>query len=161
MQILVYSIKLDKNKALAKSVITKKPEILNVEKLLKHSCSTFVVGEKGKQDEKAVVIKKFYPLFSYEITKISAKEGRLLNTIDNKNSVKLLGVSETSLAIMMECLEVSFMPFVRSESVNSLDKLLNILDKDDLMKDFQGSGNYIASNIINGLHYIHTNGIVH
>ena len=118
-------------------------------------------GRKRWQDEKAIVIKKFYPSFSHEITKISAKEGRLLNTIDNKNSVKLLGVSETSLAIMMECLEVSFMPFVRPESVSSLDKLLNILDKDDLTKDLQGSGNYIASNIINGLHYIHTNGIVH
>ena len=29
------------------------------------------------------------------------------------------------------------------------------------MKDFQGIGNYIASDIINGLHYMHANGIVH
>ena len=29
------------------------------------------------------------------------------------------------------------------------------------MKDFQGIGNYIASDIINGLHYMHTNGIAH
>ena len=86
---------------------------------------------------------------------------RLLNTIDHKNIVKLLGVSETPLVIMMEYLEFSFMPFDRSECVNSLDKLLNILDKDDLVKDFQGNGNYIASDIINGLHYMHTNGFVH
>ena len=49
----------------------------------------------------------------------------------------------------------------RSEYVNSLDKLLNILDKDDLVKDFQGIGNYIPSDIINGLYYMHTNDIVH
>ena len=107
------------------------------------------------------MIKKFYTSFSNEITKVFAKETRLLNTIDHKNIVKLLGVSETPLAIMMEYLEFSFMPFGRSECVNSLDKLLNILDKDDLVKDFQGIGNYIASDIINGLHYMHTNGIVH
>ena len=84
-----------------------------------------------------------------------------MNTTDHKNIVKLLGVSETPLAIMMEYLEFSFMPFGRSECVSSLDKLLNILDKNDLVKDFQGLGNYKASDITNGLHYMHTNGIVY
>ena len=84
-----------------------------------------------------------------------------MNTIDHKNIVKLLGVSETPLAIMMEYLEFSFMPFGRHECVSFLDKLLNMLDKYDEVKDFQGIGNYIASDIINGLHYMHTNGIVH
>ena len=36
-----------------------------------------------------------------------------------------------------------------------------MLDRDDEVKDFQGIGNYIASDIINGLHYMHANGIVH
>ena len=107
------------------------------------------------------MIKKFYTSFSNEITKVFAKEARLLNTIDHKNIVKLLGVSETPLAIMMEYLEFSFMPFGRHECVSFLDKLLNMLDKYDEVKDFQGIGNYIASDIINGLHYMHTNGIVH
>ena len=79
-----------------------------------------------------------------------------MNTIDHKNIV-----SETSLAIMMDYLEFSFMPFGRSECVSSLYKLLNILDQDDLVKDFQGIGNYIDSDITNGLHYMHTNCIVH
>ena len=96
--------------------------------------------KKGRQGEKAVVIKQFYTSFSNEITKVFAKEARLLNTIYHKNIVKLLGVSEILLAIMMEYIEFSFMQFGRSECVNSLDKLLNILDKDDLVKDFQGSG---------------------
>ena len=107
------------------------------------------------------MIKKFYTSFSNEITKAFAKEARLLNTIDHKNIVKLQGVSKTPLAIMMEYLEFSFMPFGRSECVNSLDKLLNILDKDDLVKDFQGIGIYISCDIINSLHYMYTNGIVH
>ena len=39
---------------------------------------------------------------------------------------------------------------------------MNILAKDNLAKDFQDIGNNnIASDIINGLHYMHTNGIVH
>ena len=84
-----------------------------------------------------------------------------MTTIDHKNIVKLLGVSETSLTIMMEYLEVSFMPFGRSECVSSLYKMLNILDPYDLVKDFQGIGNYIDSDITNGLHYMHTNCIVH
>ena len=62
---------------------------------------------------------------------------------------------------MMKDLQFSFMPFGRSEFVNSLDKLLNILDNDDLVKDFRAIGNNIAGDIINGLHYKHTNGIVH
>ena len=95
------------------------------------------------------MIKKFYTSFSNEITKAFAKEARLLNIIDHKNIVKLQGVSKTPLAIMMEYLEFSFMPFGRSECVNSLDKLLNILDKDDLVKDFQGIGIYISCDIIN------------
>ena len=107
------------------------------------------------------MIKKFYTSFSNEITKVFAKETRLLNAIYPKNIVKLLGVSDTPLATMMEYLEFSFMPFDRCECVSSLDKLLNILDKDDLVKDFQGIGNNIASDIIDGLHYMLTNGVVH
>ena len=84
-----------------------------------------------------------------------------MNKIDRKDMVKLMGVSKASLAIMMEYLELSFMLFGRSECVNSLDKLLNILDKDELGKDFQDTGNNIASDIINGLHYVHKNGIAH
>ena len=61
---------------------------------------------------------------------------------------------------MMEDLQFSFIPFSRSEFVNSLDKLLNILGKDDLAKDFHAIGNNIAGDTINGLHYMHTNGIV-
>ena len=39
---------------------------------------------------------------------------------------------------------------------------MNILAKDNLVKDFQDIGNNnIANDIINGLHYMHTNGIVH
>ena len=48
--------------------------------------------EKGRQGEKAVVIKKFYISFSNEIIKVFAKEARLLDTIDHRNIVKLLGV---------------------------------------------------------------------
>ena len=99
VQILVHTIKPDENKALAKSFIPRNSKTLNVEKLLKTHVrflvlgqGTFAVVEKGRQSEKAVVINKFYTSFSNEITKVFAKDARLLNTIDHKNLVKLLGV---------------------------------------------------------------------
>ena len=61
---------------------------------------------------------------------------------------------------MMEYLEFSSMSFGRSQCVNSLDNLLKILDKNHLVIDFQCIRNHIASDIINGLHYMYTNGIV-
>ena len=84
MQILVNTIKLDENKALAKLVIPRNFKTLNEEKLSKYSCSApcFRSGKvhcgkkKGRQGEKAVVIKKFYTPFSNEITKVFAKETR-------------------------------------------------------------------------------------
>ena len=79
VQILGDTIKLDEHKTLAKFFVPRNSKTLNVEKLSKHSCSapcfsrgTFAVVEKGRQGEKAVVIKKFYTSFSNDITKVFA-----------------------------------------------------------------------------------------
>ena len=65
--------------------------------------------EKGRLGEKAVVKKiNHFNSFSNEITKVFAKEARSLSTTDNKNIVKLLGVSKAPLAIMIEYLSFLF-----------------------------------------------------
>ena len=65
--------------------------------------------EKGRLGEKAVVKKiNHFNSFSNEITKVFAKEARSLSTTDNKNIVKLLGVSEAPLATMIEYLSFLF-----------------------------------------------------
>ena len=43
--------------------------------------------------------------------------------------MKILGVCETPISIMMEHLELSFVPFGRDiKKVNSLEKLLDVFD---------------------------------
>ena len=58
-------------------------------------------------------------------------------------------------------LEFSFLPFGRDMKVNSLDKLLDVFDSENLLPYFPGVGNNIASDIINAVCYLHQNDIVH
>ena len=92
--------------------------------------------EKRRQGKNTVLVNRFYRPFSNEVRKVFAKEAGLLNIIDNKYFRKIVGSIRNPLAIMMVYLEFSFMPFGRYECFNSLDKLLNIIDKDDSVKGF-------------------------
>ena len=62
---------------------------------------------------------------------------------------------------MMEHLEFSFVSFGRNMKVNSLEKLLDVFDSENLLPYFPGIGNSIASDIINAVSYLHQNDIVH
>ena len=61
----------------------------------------------------------------------------------------------------MEYLEFSFLPFSREITVNSLDRLLCVLHKEDLVSYFPGIGNQITTDVISALSYLHENNIVH
>ena len=61
----------------------------------------------------------------------------------------------------MEHLEFSFVPFGRDSKVNSLEKLLDVFDSENLLPYFPGIANNIASDIINVVSYLHQNDIVH
>ena len=65
------------------------------------------------------------------------------------------------ISIMMEYLEVSFVPFVRDIKLNSLDKLLDVNDSKNLLPYIPGIGSNIAGDIVNAVCYLHQNDIVH
>ena len=122
---------------------------------------TFAVVEKCKYKNNIVAVKKLHSNLSLNVTNIFAKEALLLGRICSKNVVKILGVCENPISIMMEHLEFSFVPFGRDIKVNSLDKLLDVFDSENLLPYFPGIGNNIASDIINAVCHRHQNDIVH
>ena len=65
------------------------------------------------------------------------------------------------ISIMMEYLEVSFVPFVRDIKLNSLDKLLDVNDSKNLLPYIPGIGSNIVGDIVNAVCYLHQNDIVH
>ena len=122
---------------------------------------TFAVVEKCKYKNNIVAVKKLHSNLPQNVTNIFTKEALLLRRISSKNVVKILGVCENPISIMMEHLEFSFVPFGRDIKVNSLDKLLDVFDSENLLPYFPGIGNNIASDIINAVSYLHQNDIVH
>ena len=63
------------------------------------------------------------------------------------------------ISIMMEYLEVSFVPFVRDIKLDSLDKLLDVNDSENLLPYIPGIGSNIAGDIIDTVCYLHQNDI--
>ena len=122
---------------------------------------TFAVVEKCKYKNNIVAVKKLHSNLPQNVTNIFTKEALLLRRISSKNVVKILGVCENPISIMMEHLEFSFVPFGRDIKVNSLDKLLDVFDSENLLPYFPRIGNNIASDIINAVCCFHQNDIVH
>ena len=61
---------------------------------------------------------------------IFIKEALLWRRLSSINVVKILGVGETPISIIMEHLEFSFVSFGRDiKKVNSLEKLLDVFDR--------------------------------
>ena len=61
----------------------------------------------------------------------------------------------------MEYLEFLFLPFRQEITVHSLDKLLCVLDEEDLVSYFLGIGNQITTDVISTPIYFHENNMVH
>ena len=122
---------------------------------------TFAVVEKCKYKINIVAVKKLHSNLPQNITNIFTKEALLLWRINSKNVVNILGVCENLISIMMEHLEFSFVPFGRDIKVNSLDKLLDVFDSENLLSYFPGIGKNIASDLINAVSYLHQSDIVH
>ena len=83
---------------------------------------TSAVVEKCKCKNNIVAVKKLHSNLPQNVTNIFAKEALLLGRISSKNVVKILGLWENPISIMMEHLEFSFVPFGRYIKVNSLEK---------------------------------------
>ena len=122
---------------------------------------TFAVVEKYKYKNSIAVVKKLLSNLPQNVTNIFTKEALLLRRISSKNVVKILGVCENPINIMMEHLEFSVAPFGRDIKANSLGKLLDMFNSENLLPYFPGIGNNIASDIINAVCHLHQNDIVH
>ena len=97
---------------------------------------TFAVVEKCKYKNNIVAVKKLHSNLPQNVTNIFTKEALLLQQISSKNVVKILGVCENPISIMMEHLEFSFVPFGRDIKVNSLVKLLDVFDSENLLQPY-------------------------
>ena len=122
---------------------------------------TFAVVEKSKYKNNIVAVKKLHSNLPQNVTNIFTKEALLLRQIGSENVVKILGVCENPISIIMEHFELSFVPFGRDIKVNSLDKLLDMFHCENLLPYFPGIGNNIAIDIINAVSHLHQNYIVH
>ena len=122
---------------------------------------TSAAVEKCKYKNNIVPVKKLHSNLPQNVTNIFAKEALLLRRITSKDVLKILGLWENLISIMMEHLQFSFVAFGRDIKVNSLEKLLDVFDSENLLQYFPGIGSNIASDIINAVSYLHQNDIVH
>ena len=123
-------------------------------------CGTFAVVEKCKYKNNIVTVKKLHSNLPQNVTNIFTRTF-IIAANKFKNVVKILGVCENSISIMMGHLELSFVPFGRDIKVYSLDKLLDVFDSENLLPYFPGIGSNIAIDIINAVSHLHQNYIVH
>ena len=97
-----------------------------------------------------------------EIKRLFLKEARLLHRIkDHKNIASFLAFCAEPYAIMMEHVVFDFSIFGVDKKVHSLSDLLRFVDDRldfSYLKNFQSK---IARDILDGLSYLHENGVVH
>ena len=120
---------------------------------------TFAAVEKGFHNGDLIGTKKIHETLSEDVAKIFAKEAFLLSQI-KCNVLDILALCETPPAIMIEYLEFSLLTFRWEITVNSLDRLLGVFHKQDLLSYFPCIGNQITTDVINALSYLHENNTV-
>ena len=95
-----------------------------------------------------------------EENKLFRKEVALLNGLDHRNVVKLMKVSHQPPAIMFEYVNFDFNIFGQDVRVSALpDFLIKIIEHN--CTGFQEVANHAATEIIDGLAYLHSQGIAH
>ena len=82
---------------------------------------TFAVVAECKYKNNIGAVKKLHSNLTENVTNIFTKEALLFRRISSKNVLKILGVCENPISIIMEHLEFSFVPFARDIKVNFLD----------------------------------------
>ena len=97
------------------------------------SASTY----KAIYESKNVCVKNLHPTLDKEHVANFSKEAEILETINNSHVVKLIAVSDNPITIMMEFCALSFTPFNRDATVNSLDEFLSYYDQEDCTVSFQ------------------------
>ena len=121
----------------------------------------FAIVERGVYDSTPIIFKKLHDGTASDIKKIFVKEADILAKVAPENIVSMLSVCDKPVSIMMELCEVSFIPFVGTEIVNSLDKFLILMGEESYFICFPGIGNVIARDITNAIAHLHGKDIVH
>ena len=117
---------------------------------------------KGKYKGESVVVKEITERANNEVGKKVIKEAEILHCLDScRNIAAFLGVCLAPLSIMMEYVCFDFKPFGGNDTkVSGLDSFLNFVDSFQL-KTMERMVDKIASDIIEGLHYLHSKKIAH
>ena len=97
----------------------------------------FASTYKPIYESKNVCVKKLHPTLDKEHVATFSKEAEIIQRINNSHAVKLIAVSDNPITIMMEFCALSFTPFNRDATVNSLDEFLSYYDQEDCTVSFQ------------------------
>lgn len=112
---------------------------------------------KGNRD---VVVKKAHDSAGFEGEFL--KEVRLMNAMKgHRNIVEFHAVCPDKFAIMQELMEFDFAPFGDIKIVNTLYQFLNHADQCYDFEGFSHTISVIVRHVVDGLAYLHENGIVH
>eukprot|EP00112_Aurelia_sp_Birch-Aquarium-sp1_P005669 Seg1645.4 transcript_id=Seg1645.4/GoldUCD/mRNA.D3Y31 product="putative serine/threonine-protein kinase" protein_id=Seg1645.4/GoldUCD/D3Y31 len=112
---------------------------------------------KGNWD---VVVKKAHDSAGFEGKFL--KEVRLMNAMKgHRNIVEFHAVCPDKFAIMQELMEFDFAPFGDIKIVNTLYQFLNHADQCYDFEGFSHTISVIVRHVVDGLAYLHENGIVH
>ena len=130
-----------------------------MDKVLLEMFTQWIYKAPGKVNE-TVVIKKVLPALDQEEKKLFYKEVALLNGLNHPNIVKMKGVCQNPLSIMLEYCYFDFKPFGEDVRVTSLSGFLLQINEYKC-QGFHDLVNHAAVEIIQGLAYLHSKGIAH
>ena len=119
---------------------------------------TCVVDGKEKMALKKMVNSDVY---DEQMIQLWKKEIQLLHRLDHKNVIKFHGVCEELFAILLELAVFDFKLFGHEKRLSSLKDFLGHVDSHFNFDRFEKLPIYIASDIANGLKYLHELGITH
>ena len=105
-----------------------------------------------------IAVKVFKDSCAY---KLIFKEASILNQLHHPNIPQLLGLSDKDpIAMMLEYISFDLRPLGINRSVSSLDGLLTYFDNADFV-GLEHTPLSIMAGLVNGLAYLHENGIAH
>ena len=119
------------------------------------------VVRKAALADVTVVAKVIHDGFSSTDKKLFAKEAKLLHDINHENIVKIVGVTEDPIAIVMEFLHFDFRPFSREGSFSNLDDLLSYMNDEVIFFHFPKLACFMAKDLLSAVEFLHKNNMVH
>ena len=109
-----------------------------------------------------VAMKNFKSYASIRDKALIAKEASLLSKIKHQNIIKVLGVCEQPVAIMLELCQFSFKPFQSEKVCSNLKQFLEYLHETGTFTRFIPKiGNFIAKDLSSAIQFLHEKDMVH